>query len=118
MSLLEEKVFNHLVLPPMLPGGQDAQLEDEAQDFIQRLLKAVGTLRGAVGSEHDEALTSLDQSLRLCSTLNRGRLDKETLLPAFQKLGNACLILYILEQNAALLIRRHKRYSRGPKPNP
>lgn len=111
MSELLEGVFNHLVLPPKLPGRQDPLLEDESQDFIKRLVKAVDVLYVAVRAARNltEALASLRQSLCLCSTLNRGRLDKDTLLAAFHKLGSEPLILYVVEQNAALLISKKKR---------
>ncbi|KUI56442.1 hypothetical protein VP1G_03790 [Cytospora mali] len=108
MSLLEG-VFNHLVLPPKLPGRQDPHLEDESQDFIRRLIKAVDTLSTTTNNvqDLDDALNSVRQSLRLCSLLNRGRLDKDTLLSALQNLGSEQLVLYVVEQNAAVLIRRN-----------
>ncbi|KUI72508.1 hypothetical protein VM1G_07810 [Cytospora mali] len=108
MSLLEG-VFNHLVLPPKLPGRQDPHLEDESQDFIKRLIKAVDTMSTVANNVQDlaETLNSVRQSLRLCSLLNRGRLDKDTLISAFQDLGSEQLVLYVVEQNAAVLIRRN-----------
>lgn len=109
MSLLEG-VFNHLVLPPKLPGRQDPHLEDESQDFIKRLIKALDTLSAASKAHMNDALSSVRQSLCLCSVLNRGRLDKDSLFATFQKLGEEQLVLHIVEQNAALLIRRSKRY--------
>ncbi|ROW07311.1 hypothetical protein VMCG_03763 [Cytospora schulzeri] len=106
MSLLEG-VFNHLVLPPKLPGRQDPHLEDESQDFVKRLIKAIDTLSIAATNTHMvDALVSVRQSLRLCSVLNRGRLDKDALIAAFQKFGKEQLILHVIEQNAAILIRR------------
>ena len=39
-----EWVYNHLVLPPKVPGGQCPHLDEEAQDFVGRLFSAVDTL--------------------------------------------------------------------------
>lgn len=115
MSLLEG-VFNHLVLPPKLPGGQDPHLEDESQDFIKRLIKAVDTLSGTTTNAHiNGTLASVRQSLHFCSVLNRGRLDKDTLISVFQRFEEEQLVLYVVEQNAALLIRRTKRYVRDSR---
>lgn len=110
MSLLEG-VFNHLVLPPMLPGRQDPHLDDESQEFIKRLTKAIDHVNCLTSSTYDltEVLDSVRQSLHLCGVLNRGRLDKDALVDAFQKLGSNQLILYVVEQNAALLVRRDYR---------
>ncbi|KAK7702617.1 hypothetical protein SLS64_009580 [Diaporthe eres] len=101
-----EGVYNHLVLPPKLPGGQDPHLDEEAQDFVERLFNAVDTLDNATKEVYTESLSSLRQSLRLCGQLNHGCLDKDTLAAAFKDLGDAPLILYVVEQNAALIIRQ------------
>lgn len=103
-----EGVFNHLVLPPKLPGGQDPHLDEEAQDFVTRLVAAVVTLDKATNEAYTEPLSSLCQSLRLCGKLNRGSLDKDALATAFKNLGDAPLILYVAEQNAALIIRQSR----------
>lgn len=43
MSVLKE-VFNHLVLPPQLPGKQDANIESTGDDIVVRLVHATDTL--------------------------------------------------------------------------
>lgn len=103
-----EGVYNHLVLPPKLPGGQDPHLDEEAQDFVTRLVAAVVTLDNATNKAYTEPLSSLCQSLRLCSRLNRGCLDKDKLAAAFKDLDDAPLMLYVAEQNAALVVRRSR----------
>lgn len=103
-----EGVFNHLVLPPKLPGGQDPHLDEEAQQFVTRLVAAVVTLDAATKQAYTEPLSSLMQSLRLCARLNRGCLDKDTLSAAFKDLGDAPVVLYVAEQNAALIIRQSR----------
>ncbi|KAL2277594.1 hypothetical protein FJTKL_15342 [Diaporthe vaccinii] len=101
-----ERVFNHLVLPPKLPGGQDPHLDEEAQDFVERLLNAIDTLDKATHEVYAKSLSSLRQSLRLCRQLNRGCLDRDTLVAAFKDFKGTPLILYVVEQNAALIIRQ------------
>ncbi|KAL1869170.1 hypothetical protein Daus18300_005707 [Diaporthe australafricana] len=101
-----EGVFNHLVLPPKLPGGQDPHLDDEAQEFVVRLVTAIETLDKATDKLYTEPLSSLRRSLTLSGRLNRGSLDRDTLSAAFQDLGSDPLILYVVEQNAALIIRQ------------
>lgn len=103
-----EGVFNHLVLPPKLPGGEDPHLDEEAQDFVTRLIAAVVTLDSATNLAYTEPLSSLCQSLRLCGKLNRGCLDKDALAAAFKEFSDAPLILYVVEQNAALIIRQSR----------
>lgn len=110
MSLLEG-VFNHLVLPPKLPGRQDPDLENESQDFIKRLIKAVEMLGyTTTNARMSNTLASVRKSLYLSGVLNRGRLDKDALISAFRMLEEEQLVLHVVEQNAALLIRRNKRY--------
>lgn len=104
-----EGVFNHLVLPPKLPGGQDPDLDEEAQEFVTRLVAAVVTLDKATNKAYTQPLSSLSQSLQLCGQLNRGCLDKDKLAAAFKDLGDAPLILYVAEQNAALIIRQSRQ---------
>lgn len=103
-----EGVFNHLVLPPKLPGGQDPHLNDEAQEFVGRLVTAIETLDKATDELYTEPLSSLRRSLTLCGRLNRGSLDRDAMSAAFQDLGSDPLILYVFEQNAALIIRQSR----------
>lgn len=110
-----EGVYNHLVLPPKLPGGQDPHLDEEAQDFVERLVSAVDTLDEATKEVYTGPLSTLRQSLRLCGHLNRGCLDKDTLATAFKEFGDAPLILYVVEQNAALIIRQSRSVSAATK---
>jgi hypothetical protein len=100
-----EGVFNHLVLPPKLPGGQDPHLDEEGRDFVTRLTAAIDTFNTATDENHSGPLSSLQKSLDICSHLNRGLLDKNTLAVAFKDFGQAPLVLHVVEQNAALIIR-------------
>ena len=100
-------IFNHLVLPPKLPGQQDADIQHISNDILERLIKATSTLGEFVGQKQAPAWCALDQSLRRCQFLHAsGYLEKQSLISAFQNLKHReSLILHILEQNAALIIR-------------
>ncbi|OCL13648.1 hypothetical protein AOQ84DRAFT_413466 [Glonium stellatum] len=111
MALLES-VFNHLVLPPRLPGHRDTNIEGIQHDILTRLMRAHDTLGKFVGEEFTETWTSIHHSLRICLNINQGRLGKTSMLREFRNLQpKSFIILYVVEQNAALLIRR--RFSAG-----
>ncbi|RYP29500.1 hypothetical protein DL767_006690 [Monosporascus sp. MG133] len=100
-------VFNHLVLPPQLPGAQDANIEDVSHDVLARIIRACKTINASVDAPWSEAFRSLEASFEACLALNSGRLEKSTMLKHFSNLQpNHMLILYVVEQNAALLVRR------------
>ncbi|KAI8963576.1 hypothetical protein F5Y11DRAFT_144057 [Daldinia sp. FL1419] len=106
MDLLQT-VFNHLVLPPRLPGSQDSDIEAVSYDVLMRMIRACSTVEDLADPPWSEAFQSLRVSLEECLTLHSGRLEKSTLLDHFRKLQpHRMLILHIIEQNAALLIRR------------
>lgn len=102
-----ESLFNHIVLPPQLPGGQETTLDQIDYVLIERLLNAACTLKHLTQNDDWESLRYV---LQVCKDMNSGgRLSKESVLDKFRDLNyKDLLILYIVEQNAALLIRRHK----------
>ncbi|POS73886.1 hypothetical protein DHEL01_v207720 [Diaporthe helianthi] len=100
-----EGVFNHLVLPPKLPGGEDPHLVEEGRDFVTRLIAAIDTLNAATNENYSQSLAPLLKSLDLCRHLNQSCLDKDTLAAALKDFGHAPLVLHVVEQNAALIIR-------------
>lgn len=108
-----EALFTHLVLPPKLPGQQDADLDRLGQQLVDRLTNAVTTLAAleSCPPSAKEALTDLEQSLRRCAKLNRGGPDQDSLLEAFSSIEVTPLIIYVVEQNAALLMRFDARYA-------
>lgn len=105
-----ETVFNHLVLPPKLPGRQDANLEDLSQEFVQRLSMSCTKLERVAPSALRQPISSLRHALRVCGELNHGRLDRKSLISGFETINKQPLILHVVEQNAALLIRLDNRY--------
>ena len=105
MALLES-VFNHLVLPPKLPGHRDIDFEGIEQSILTRLIHACDTFGQFTGQKFKETCDSVRYSLRAYLNINLGRLDKASVLQEFRNLQrNGFLILHVVEQNAALLIR-------------
>lgn len=108
MSSPSETVFNHLVLPPQLPGRQDTCHDDLTQTFIALLDNSIGFLAELAPHAYKDTLTALRNTLSVCSKLNRGRLDRTSLVDAFNKIEQHPLILHMADQNAALIIRFEK----------
>jgi hypothetical protein len=107
MGLLES-IFNHLVLPPDIPGAQDSDLDALARDILERLVRATTVAQNAAEeSPWKDAYHSLQCSFETCAELNNGSLERRRLFRHLQDLAQGqVLILYINEQNAGLLIRR------------
>jgi hypothetical protein len=106
-----ELVFNHLVLPPKLPGKRDGEIEEIENHLTKRLLNAADILKGLSSNESAEAWDCIRRSLEICSIVNEdGRLNKTSLLDAFRRLKHKDgVILHVAEQNAGLLIRQHAK---------
>lgn len=104
-------VFNHLVLPPKLPGTQDADPELTSDDVLGRLLHAIKTIERLAGQQQASAWQATRGSLHRYRSLHvRGRLDKQSLISEFRNIGHEQpLILHIVEQNVALIIQRNVR---------
>lgn len=104
-----ETLFNHLVLPPKLPGQQDTDHDEPSQDFFRRLGQSVEKIVSVAPLSCHDALEVLRRSLTLSNMVNRGRLDRGTLKKSFAYIENIPLVLRIVEQNAALIIRADVR---------
>ncbi|KAI9684828.1 MAG: hypothetical protein M1829_000203 [Trizodia sp. TS-e1964] len=103
--------FNHIALPPRLPGQQDAKLDVVESGLIQRLVNATKHLAHLTDPPASRDLWhTLRRSLQTCKYLNSGRrLSKASLLTAFRELqGSDFIALHVTEQNAALIIRLHE----------
>ncbi|KAI1458353.1 hypothetical protein F4805DRAFT_456984 [Annulohypoxylon moriforme] len=106
MNMLHS-IYNHLVLPPQLPGKRDECIEAISHEVTKRILGACNGVGSLVDRQWSQAFQSLRASLTSCIDLNTGRLDKATLLKHFRLLEpDHMLILHVIEQNAALIIRR------------
>ncbi|KAI1761144.1 hypothetical protein GGR53DRAFT_506736 [Hypoxylon sp. FL1150] len=106
MDLLHA-VFNHIVLPPKLPGVQDPDIEAVSHNVLVCMINACNAADILVDSPWSDAFRSIRASLQACSALNQGCLEKSTLCDHFGALEpHQVLILHVVEQNAAVLIRR------------
>ncbi|KAI9733803.1 MAG: hypothetical protein M1818_007070 [Claussenomyces sp. TS43310] len=115
-SLLES-VFNHVVLPPQLPGRREPKIRLVESALADRLLSATRTLRDLSKNNIHDRLDYICQALDVCKTVNNGgKVDKASLLIEFWGLKpKGLLILHIAEQNAALLIRKHREWLTSPR---
>ncbi|KAL7807758.1 hypothetical protein V8C44DRAFT_351181 [Trichoderma aethiopicum] len=100
-------IIDHAVLPPKTPGAKEDDYDAISSEFLKRLLNACEKLKHLAAPPLADALRSLSESLQACRALNRGRLDKEALLKQFSLLKpDVTLVCHVVEQNAAILIRR------------
>ncbi|KAI1383848.1 uncharacterized protein F4822DRAFT_438664 [Hypoxylon trugodes] len=106
MDLLQS-VFNHLVLPPKVPGSQDSDIESISRDVLMRMIRTCKSMGSIVDSPWLEAFQSLQASMETCLALHLGRLEVSTLRRHLRNLeSDHILILHVVEQNSALLIHR------------
>lgn len=105
-------LFDHIVLPPRLPGRQGTRLEQVERALVERLLGATVSLSRLPHNTCVNELESLRRSLETCRRVNSGgRLTKNSLLTALRELrGRDFIALHITEQNAALIIRLQEKY--------
>jgi hypothetical protein len=104
---LLEPLFNHIALPPRLPGRQDTRLDRVERALVERLLDATVSLSRLPHIDSVGEWESLRRSLETCRRVNSGgRLTKTSILAALRELqGRDFIALHITEQNAALIIR-------------
>ncbi|GLB04652.1 hypothetical protein AtubIFM57258_010668 [Aspergillus tubingensis] len=109
MSVAEtlRDVFNHIALPPKLPGKKDREPEKVERELIIRLRYAVQTLCHVADDALKPVWESIIATLDTCSIVNQnGIVNKGALLDALGALQpGGAVIVNIGEQNAALLIR-------------
>lgn len=109
MSVAEtlRDVFNHIALPPKLPGKKDREPEKVERELITRLRYAVQTLCHVADDALKSVWESIIATLDTCSVVNQnGMVNKGALLDALGALQpGGAVIVNIGEQNAALLIR-------------
>lgn len=102
--------FNHVVLPPKLPGRQDkeAVTEEVDRELTRRLLRSVESLKDLLDDESALALNFIAKSLMTCNLVNPdGFINQQLLLNAFREVeSDTAIILHVSQQNASLLIRQ------------
>ncbi|KAL4811848.1 hypothetical protein BDW67DRAFT_194317 [Aspergillus spinulosporus] len=100
-------IFNHVVLPPELPGHADEHSEAVDRELIRRLLNTVTVMKSKAQEELFPTWKILENTLRLSSLGNEGVIcNKAALVEALEKISpENALIVCVQEQNAGLLIR-------------
>ncbi|KAE8135378.1 hypothetical protein BDV38DRAFT_285011 [Aspergillus pseudotamarii] len=101
--------FNHVVLPPKLPGEQEteAQVIEVQNDLLSRVLDAAGKLKEISDAKAVVVWESIEKTLRtLKEVRTEGWVNEASLLGALKDLqpGNA-IIVHVALQNACILIR-------------
>lgn len=101
-------LFNHIALPPRLPQKNEAQVEKLEKALTESLLKWACLFREDLHDESRQLWDLLIDAIRSCDILHAGgKLNSSSLITAFSQLaGGQCLIVYVAEQNAGLLIHR------------
>jgi len=99
-------VFNHVVLPPKLPGCRDPNGQAVEDNLQTRLLDACDVLRALPGQMTQRCWKLVRQQLLICLDLHRCRFDRASIRRAFSNLSVDCpVLLYVEEQNCAILVR-------------
>jgi hypothetical protein len=106
---LLKSLFNHTALPPRLPGKLESSIDQIDDHLVARLLSAIKPFTTCQPDSHFlTTLQCLQRSLNIARRVNAGgKLTKDSLLEAMRELkGVEMVIIYVMEQNAALLLRR------------
>ncbi|KAE8377081.1 hypothetical protein BDV26DRAFT_293508 [Aspergillus bertholletiae] len=101
--------FNHVVLPPRLPGKREteAQVLEVQNDLLSRVLDAVGQLKSINDATSVVPWGSIEKTLRnIEEVTTEAWVNEVSLLGALKELqpGNA-IILHVALQNACIIIR-------------
>ncbi|KAL8410402.1 hypothetical protein RB596_000187 [Gaeumannomyces avenae] len=99
-------VFNHLVLPPKVPGGPDEDEEKVSHEVLVRMSNGCYTASSNADSSWSAAFQALQASLSACEVFHQsGSLDRAVLLAHFKQLKPGhILVIHLVPQNAALLV--------------
>lgn len=101
-------LFNHIALPPRLPQKNDTDLEILEKALTESLLKWTSDFCNELGHKSTGPWDSVISTLFECDVLHAGgKLNSTSLKTSFSQLGlRQCLIIYVAQQNAGLLIYR------------
>jgi hypothetical protein len=112
-SGLLESLFNHVALPPRLPGKLETSIDQIDDELVARLLSVIKPfVTGHPDSHLSMTMQNLHRSLNIARRVNAGgKLTKSSLLDAIRAFnGEEMIIIYVLEQNSAILLRREAAY--------
>jgi hypothetical protein len=105
------QLYHHVVLPRDVPGREDRNLARIESELLERLIRAVKAIAPFLPEGDRAFVDRVRLSLTTAKTLNiGGHIDKQILIKEVGSLeGNNVLILFVKEQNAALLVYRQHR---------
>ena len=102
--------FNHIVLPPKLPGQQDGETvtHDVDRELTRRLLESTKFFQETLDDEAVLAWNYIEKSLNACRLVKTdGFVNKTLLLDVFQEVElDTALIIHVAQQNASILVRQ------------
>ncbi|KAL3460831.1 hypothetical protein BJX64DRAFT_289961 [Aspergillus heterothallicus] len=103
-----ESIFNHVALPPKLPGKADTQCESVEKDLIRRMLETVIVMKEGCELDLLPNWQMIENTLKLSALANEGAICNESaLVRVFKKISlGGSVFLRIKEQNAGILVRR------------
>ena len=109
---LVPSVYNHLVLPPKLPGREEGTTLELSQNVLARLIDGCQRLVSLTPHTLSKTFKGLYNALLACREINgRSFVDKTSALRYFRDIGSCgVLILWVAEQNAAVLVYAVKRH--------
>lgn len=101
-------LFNHIALPPRLPQQNDIKLEVLERTLTESAAEWASTFRDRLTYKLTGPWDLLINTLINCDILHAGgKLNSFSLETAFSQLAlGQCLIIYVAQQNAGLLIHR------------
>jgi hypothetical protein len=107
-----DALYNHLILPPRLPAKEDGKVDQVEFQLMSRLLNTAHLVRDQTRHIYASQYDVIVRSLKSCCNMNANHtLNKRAMLHELAVLQSpGVLILHVAEQNAGLLIWRHKMY--------
>lgn len=97
--------YNHVVLPPDLPGNLDSNLFEVNLNLLLRFQEACTEMASSTGVKFQQELNLLCKSLNFCRQIHASPyLDRGQLEGAFRDLNDGgSLIIHVAEQTPASL---------------
>ena len=104
-------VYNHVVLPPQLPGVEDANPGAIGSDLMTRLAGACGAVKSLIHGNQYARWDAIHRSLLAAKRVNtRGKINRASLALELQQIRpDQTLILYVGQQNAGMLITQQQK---------
>ncbi|KAK4141681.1 uncharacterized protein C8A04DRAFT_13829 [Dichotomopilus funicola] len=108
---LVPSIYNHLVLPPKLPGREEGTTPELSQNVLTRLIDGCQRLVSLAPHTLSKTFEGLYNALLACREINgRSFVDKTSALKYFGNIDSCgVLIFWVTEQNAAVLVYAAKR---------